>query len=94
MYKAIKRIQRIKPKKDLLIETKDGITTNENTQVKLKTEFFENYLNDKEVTEFLNATPRPMNTPFTTEEIAKAIKKLKDNKAAGSDNVSAEQLKY
>ena len=48
MYKAIKTIQRMKPKKDLLIETKDGITTNENTQVKLMTEFFEKYFNDKE----------------------------------------------
>ena len=35
-----------------------------------------------------------MDSPLTTEEVEKAIKKLKNNKAAGIDNLAAEQLKY
>ena len=35
-----------------------------------------------------------MNPPFTTDEILKSINKLKNNKAAGSDNLIGEQLKY
>ena len=33
MYKAIQKIQQMKPREDLLIETKNGITTIEKTQL-------------------------------------------------------------
>ena len=35
-----------------------------------------------------------MDPPLTTEDVKTAIKKLKNNKTAGSDNLAAEQLKY
>ena len=35
-----------------------------------------------------------MKTPFTTEEITTAIKKLKNGKTPGVDELKAEQLKY
>ena len=93
MYKAIQTIQCMKPRKDLLIETDNGVTINGKTQVKIITDFFEKYFN-VENTVILDATPQQMNSPFTTEEVENAIKKLKDNKAAGSDNLTAEQLKF
>ena len=38
--------------------------------------------------------PAPMDPPFVTEEIETAAKKLKNNKATGSDGVHAELIKY
>ena len=35
-----------------------------------------------------------MTTPFTANEVKKAIKALKNNKSAGSDEIKAEQLKH
>ena len=32
--------------------------------------------------------------PFTASEVKKAVKKLKNNKAAGIDEIKAEQLKH
>ena len=35
-----------------------------------------------------------MSKPFTSEEIKKAVKRLKNNTSPGADNVKAELLKY
>ncbi len=35
-----------------------------------------------------------MKIPFTEDKIEKAIKSLKNEKIAGSDNITVEQLKY
>ena len=34
-----------------------------------------------------------MNTPFTVTDVEKAVKKLKNNKSAGIDQLKTEQLK-
>ena len=38
--------------------------------------------------------PRPLNTPVTVDEITNALKKLKNNRACGPDNIPNELLKY
>ena len=38
--------------------------------------------------------PRQMTRPFTTEEITKAVKKMKNGKSAGVDNLNSEYIKY
>ena len=43
---------------------------------------------------FSEIPPKEMKHPFTGEEVNKAIKSLKNNKSAGIDNITAEQLKY
>ena len=35
-----------------------------------------------------------MKTPFSAEEIKKAVKSLKNGKSAGIDDITAEMLKY
>ena len=38
--------------------------------------------------------PKLLNNPFTPEEVAKGLKKLNNNKAAGEDEIPGELLKY
>ena len=42
----------------------------------------------------LEFPPHKMVTPFTADEITKAVKKLKNGKSPGPDNVELEFIKY
>ena len=77
----------------LQINTKEGnLTANETEQSKIIAEHFKNlfYKTDVNVTEY-EATP--MRDPFISDEIQKAVNKLKNNKSAGIDKIKAEMLK-
>ena len=92
MFEAIKTIQRISAKKQLLIKTKDGLTSNQEDQCSIISKHFEKQF-------FKNAeipvlTPTKLTTPFTGKEIRRAILKLKNNKSPGIDDVTSEQLKH
>jgi len=45
------------------------------------------------MSDIFDIKPMKMNIPFTKEEVKNATRKLKNNKSAGSDNITAEQLK-
>ena len=94
MFSAIKQIQKFKPKKKLLIKTKEGsLTANEQHQAKLIAEHFKSQFN-KEGIEQIRVPPKAMRNPFTADEIRKAVKKLKNGKSAGIDELKAELLKH
>ena len=93
MYAAIKEIQKKKKKEPLLIDTGNGITTNEKTQVEIITKFYKEQFNQLNINGILNAEPCEMSIPFTREEIEKAVKKLGNNKSAGIDGIKGEHIK-
>lgn len=84
----------MKPKKPLIINTKEGKTTNENEQIKIIREYFKNFFTDNEYRKIANIAPKEMKKPFTQEEIKKASLKLKNNKSPGVDELLGEQVKY
>ena len=94
MYKAIRSIRITDPQKQLLIDGKDGKTTDETEQVKIITDHFRNTFYDETTTPMKHVPPKEMVRPFTQEEIKNAIKSLRNNKSAGTDNICAELLKY
>ena len=94
MYKAIRSIIITDPQKQLLIDGKDGKTTDETEQVKIITDHFRNTLYDETTTPMKHVPPREMVRPFTQEEIKNAIRSLWNNKSARTDNICAELLKY
>ena len=95
MFQAVRTAISMKDKKELLIDTGRGVTTDEGRQVHLITEFFQDYFTSEKAEEAgINITPEPMNKPFTSEEILKAISKLKNNKSPGIDKLNGELLKY
>ena len=69
MYKAIRALQNMKPKRKLVIDNENGVTTNEKEQVKIITNFFKDFFNDSSIPEKLNAPATQMRNPFQIEEI-------------------------
>jgi len=94
MYKAIRKISRDKPKQPIIVEKKEGVTCDENTATEVITNYFKLMFNDENQTKMDEIKPTEMSIPFEEEEIADAIKSLKNNKSAGIDEIHAEQLKY
>ena len=94
MFKAIKILKSTEKKKPLLIQGEEGVTTNETDQVKIVAQHFKKMLTPDKETEIEEIPPTEMEPSFTEDEVIKAIKKLKNNKSAGIDNIRAEQLKY
>ena len=93
MFQATRIIQSKSPKIPLLINCEGGVTTNEQEQVKNIT-FFSNFFGKEHTKELLDIQPCEMQNPFTAEEITLSIKKLKNNKSPGIDQVKAEHLKH
>jgi hypothetical protein len=56
--------------------------------------FFNNAFKSDVLQEWKDVEPKEMSRPFTSGEISKAVKALKSNKSPGSDNITAEQLKF
>ncbi len=76
------------------IETKGkhGLTSNEEEATELVTDFLKKIFNQEKRISIPDI--KEMKMPFTEDEIEKAIKSLKNEKSAGIDNITAEQLKY
>ena len=94
MFKAVRVVKRAKPKKQLLIESENGVTSNDKDQVKIIGNFFEKFFDDENYQQIENIEPTEMKIPFTPKEIENATNKLKNGKSPGCDELRAEQLKH
>ena len=93
MFKAVKNIQRMKKKEQLVVESGDGITTDPDRQIEIISAFFKEMFNSSDMEEIENIPPRKMTELFNEEEVRKAINSLKNGKSPGIDDLCAEQLK-
>ena len=72
MYEAVKKIERLAPKKKLIINSKRELSSNEKKQSEIIAKYFKNIF-------YSNATPMqnvlltPMSILFTSLEIRKAV---------------------
>ena len=96
MYKAVSALKITEPKKRLIVEdlNRNGLVTNEEEQIKLISSHFENVFKCEGNNHQQSIPPTEMEKPFTSVEIGKAVKGLKNNKSAGCDNIKAELLKF
>ena len=79
MYEAVKKIKHLRPPQKLLIKGKNGLTANPAEQSKIIAEYFkETFYKNKQQRTII--PPTPMTIPFTTNEIRKAISKMKPKK--------------
>ena len=93
-HAAVRLLKSKKPKKTLKVtNSKNQILTSEKDQVAEITTYFKTIF-EKDYIEETYYPPCKIDQPFTAEEIEKSIRKLKNNKSAGPDNMVAETLKY
>ena len=93
MYRAIKNIERMKPKAPLVLNHDGGTTTDPEIQVGIISNFFEKMFHTTDAKEIEEIPPAKMKTPFTEAEVKSAIKSLKNNRSPGIDQITAEHLK-
>ena len=65
----------------------DGITTNEDEQLKKITQLFSSIFMDQNAENFIDFSPCKMKEPFTLEEVTKAVTTMKNNKTPGIDQL-------
>ena len=94
MFLAVRTIQNGNNRKPLLINSKNGITSDPNMQVKIISDFYKKFYNNAKSSDILDARPCEMKTPFSPDEISKSIQSLKNNKSVGIDEIKAEELKH
>ena len=94
MFQVVKHLQKRNDKNKVIVDGKDGKTTNEKQQVEIVSKFFEEMFNKNTEKDIENIEPHKMKVPFNTEEIRKAAKSLKNGKSPGIDNLNAELIKY
>ncbi len=63
-------------------------------QVEIITNHFREVFRKVSKSEVEDVKPVQMRIPFTSEEISKAVRKLKNNKSSGIDEISAELIKH
>ena len=86
MFKAVKIIANNEKRKPLLIQGTEGLTAEPQEQAELIAKHFENTFRDEDLEEIRKIPPKEITTPFTADEVTKAIKSLKNNKSPGGDN--------
>ncbi len=70
------------------------VTASEQKQVKIVTEYFRQVFSKESEKDVEDIKPVEMKKPFEAEKIRAAVKKLKNNKSSGIDNISAETIKH
>ena len=83
----------MRPKQPLVIKSDEGLTTNGETQTKIIAKYFSDifWKDDKPMPDL---RPTVMSNPFTSDEIKKAMSKMKMNKSPGCDEIPVELIMY
>ena len=93
MFRTIRLSNHTKKKEHVFIEENETALNNEKSTEKI-TEYFTKLFSEEEIkTDLDEIKPIKMKVPFSSEEIRRAIKKLKNNKTPGPDNIPAELFK-
>ena len=92
-YAAVRLLKSKKTKKTLLVTNdKNQLLNYENEEAAEITMYFKSIF-EKDDVEEVHYPPCKIDISFTSEEIEDSMKKLKDNKSTGPDNMAAEALK-
>ena len=94
MYEAANFFRRLKPKEKLIIQSKEGKTSNPKDCAEIITEHFQGVFYNKNCKPIPEIQPTEMRTPFTEEEIQRVIMSMKNKKSGGCDLMTPELIKY
>ena len=96
MFEAVRVLNNSKPSKPIVVHNNEGhvIASDADKADAIKTWFENQFTGNEPPLEPFTGTPRPLNTPISTEEVSSALRKLKNNRACGPDSIPNELLKY
>ncbi len=96
MFQSIKHMNRTKHTYPFIEDHNGKTITNKKHIHKIITEHFHHHFHDENqpLTQPFNNLPRPLQIPITTNEVQKATSTMKNQRAPGYDNISAELIKY
>ena len=94
MFAASRAIKSMTPKQTILIEGKDGTTTNPQDCADILTEHFKNNFQDPNAKPIKDIKPMPMKTPFNAAEVEQAALSMKNDRKCGCDLIKPELVKY
>ena len=94
MHETANFLRRLKPKEKLIIQSKEGKTSNPKDCAEILKEHFQGVFYNKNCKPIPEIQPTEMRTPFTEEEIQHAVMSMKNNKSGGCDLMTPELIKY
>ena len=96
MFEAVRNLTNSKPARPITVHNVDGhvIAGDEEKAEVVKSWFEQHYTGDEPALEPFEGVARPLNVPISTTEVELAIKRLKNNRATGPDEIPNELLKY
>ena len=92
IYEAVKNINKMRSKQHLVIKSDEGQTKGK-TQTKIVAKHFSDIF-WKDVEPMPDLRPIVMSNPFTSDEIKKAVSKMKMKKSPGCDEIPVELIMY
>ena len=93
MFQAVKAINRNNDNNITVQDQNGNYIGNTKGKIEVITDHFKSVFQNESVIGLPSVTPETLKTPFTAEEVKKAVKSLKNNKSAGCDLLRAEHLK-
>ena len=93
MFQAVKAINRNNDNNVTVQDQNGNYIGNTKGKIEVITEHFKGVFQNESAIGLPRVTPETLKTPFTAEEVKKAVKSLKNNKSAGCDLLTAEHFK-
>ena len=93
MFNAVRELNKTR-NGDIVVENSEGnILHNSKQKVEEITKYFEGIFKQEDTKEIPKLIPQELKNPITCPEVKEAVKKLKNNKSPGCDNIPAELIK-
>ena len=97
MFKAVKEIKNPTIENNIIVHNDKGETIiNKIDKYSAVRNYFKNkfWKEENERIKAFEGKQRPLNVPISKDEVEKAVRKLKNNKASGEDRITSELIKY
>ena len=96
MFEAVRQLTNSKTTRPITVHNEEGhvIATDEKKAEVVRDWFEDHFTGNEPPLEPFVGVPRPLDTPISTKEVENAIRRLKNNRACGPDEVPNELLKY